>query len=138
MKVLISTSQRLELNHHGQIVTWSTDSTQHNKGFAKILADMFNLDTLKGQLFCGTHTTLGFSTTMNRILSVIERDMTLIISWSIWISKVKMALLQDNVILRLVAQTMECQRILNNTTSNRPNFQNSSFYSWTKEKGQDS
>ena len=53
-----------------------TDSTQHNKGFAKILADMFNLDTPKRQLFCG-NTTLGFNTAMNKILSVIERDMTL-------------------------------------------------------------
>ena len=54
-----------------------TDSTQHNKGFAKVLADMFNLDTVKGQLFCGTHTTLGFSGAMNKILAVVARDMTL-------------------------------------------------------------
>ena len=50
-----------------------TDSTQYNKGFAKVLADMFNLDTVKGQLFCGTHTTLGFSGAMNKILAVVER-----------------------------------------------------------------
>ena len=57
--------------------THMTDSTEHNKGFASLLASMFNLDTVKGQLFCGTHTTLGFSGAMNKILAVVERDMTL-------------------------------------------------------------
>ena len=41
-----------------------TDSVEHNKGFAKILADLYNLDTAAGQFFGGTHTTLGFSSGM--------------------------------------------------------------------------
>ena len=54
-----------------------TDSTEHNKGFAEIMADMYNLDTVAGQLFCGTHTTLGFASGMNKQMSIIERDLTL-------------------------------------------------------------
>ena len=54
-----------------------TDSTDHNKGFALILQQMFDLDSSKGQLFCGTHTTLGFSRAMNNVLAAVERDMTL-------------------------------------------------------------
>ncbi|QQP49908.1 Hypothetical protein FKW44_010731 [Caligus rogercresseyi] len=38
-----------------------TDSTEHNQGFSKLLAEMYNLETPAGQIFCGTHTTLGFS-----------------------------------------------------------------------------
>ena len=54
-----------------------TDSTEHNKGFAGLMADMYDLDTVAGQLFCGTHTTLGFASGMNKQLAIIERDMTL-------------------------------------------------------------
>ena len=54
-----------------------TDSTEHNKGFAAVLAELLDLDDAKGQLFCGAHTTLGFSSAMNSRLSVIERHMTL-------------------------------------------------------------
>ena len=54
-----------------------TDSVEHNKGFAKILQDMYNLDDSKGQLFCGVHTTLGFSSAMNKVMGIVERDMTL-------------------------------------------------------------
>ena len=53
--------------------THMTDSTDHNKGFASIMADMYNLDTPAGQLFYGTHTTLGFAIAMNKQLAFIER-----------------------------------------------------------------
>ena len=43
-----------------------TDSTEHNKGFANIMADMYDLNTTADQLICGTHTTLGFATAMNK------------------------------------------------------------------------
>ena len=52
-----------------------TDSVEHSKGFAKILADLYNLDTPAGQIFGGTHTTLGFSSAMCKMVSAIERDM---------------------------------------------------------------
>ena len=45
-----------------------TDTTDHNKGFASILAELYNLDTAAGQLFCGTHTTLGFSSAMCKMV----------------------------------------------------------------------
>ena len=57
--------------------THITDSTEHNKGFAKILAELYDLDTPAGQLFCGTHTTLGFSSTMCKMVSSVERNMKL-------------------------------------------------------------
>ena len=57
--------------------THITDSTEHNKGFAKILAELYNLDTPAGQLFCGTHTTLGFSSAMCKMVSSVERNMKL-------------------------------------------------------------
>ena len=56
------------------INTRMTDSVDRNKGFAKILADLYNLDTPAGQLFGGTHTTLGFSSAMSKRVAVIERD----------------------------------------------------------------
>ena len=55
--------------------THMTDSTEHNKGFSKLLAEMYNLDSPAGQLYCGTHTTLGFSSAMNKVLRMVEADM---------------------------------------------------------------
>ena len=55
--------------------THMTDSTEHNKGFAKLLAEMYNIETPAGQLFCGTHTTLGFSSAMNKVMRLLEADM---------------------------------------------------------------
>ncbi|QQP38893.1 Hypothetical protein FKW44_019596 [Caligus rogercresseyi] len=52
-----------------------TDSTEHNKGFSKLLAEMYNLETPAGQIFCGTHTTLGFSSAMNKVMRLVEADM---------------------------------------------------------------
>ena len=52
-----------------------TDSVQHNKGFNAILQDMYSLDKLTGQLFCGSHTTLGFSSSMDKTVGRIEEDM---------------------------------------------------------------
>ena len=52
-----------------------TDSVGHNKGFAELLSEMYNLDKPAGQLFCGSHTTLGFSSAMNKMLRMVEADM---------------------------------------------------------------
>ena len=51
------------------------DSTEDNKGFSKLLEEMYNLETAAGQLFCGTHTTLGFSSAMNKVMRLVEADM---------------------------------------------------------------
>ena len=55
--------------------THMTDSTSYNKGFADILADLHNLAEPAGQLFCGSHTTLGFSSAMNKVVKMLETDM---------------------------------------------------------------
>lgn len=49
-----------------------TDSVDHNKHVNTLLQQMFDLDTPPGQIFCGTHTTLGFSSTMNKVVKQIE------------------------------------------------------------------
>ena len=38
-----------------------TDSTAHNKEIASYLSEQYDLDTTAGQIFCKTHTTLGFT-----------------------------------------------------------------------------
>ena len=55
--------------------THMTDSPAHNKGLADLLAEMYNLETPAGQLFCGTHTTLGFSSAMNKVVRMLEVEM---------------------------------------------------------------
>ena len=42
--------------------THMTDNTEHNKGFSKLLAEMYNLETPAGQIFCGTHTSFRIRT----------------------------------------------------------------------------
>ena len=54
-----------------------TDSTEHNKGISPLLAELYDLDTQAGQIFCNTHTTLGFSSAMNKVMRTIESDMHL-------------------------------------------------------------
>ena len=49
-----------------------TDGADHNKGFAAIISDIFNLDTQAGQLFCGTHASLGFSSALNKVVTALE------------------------------------------------------------------
>ena len=55
--------------------THMTDSAAHNKGLADLMAEMHNLETPAGQLFCGTHTTLGFSSAMNKVMRMLEVEM---------------------------------------------------------------
>ena len=57
------------------VSTHMTDSVEHNKGFTKILQEMYSLDEPAGQLFCGSHTTLGLSSAMDKIVRMIEEDM---------------------------------------------------------------
>lgn len=54
-----------------------TDSTAHNKEIAPCLADLYDLDTPAGQIYCNTHTTLGFSSGMNKVLRLVESGMHL-------------------------------------------------------------
>ena len=54
-----------------------TDSTEHNKGFAEILAEMYDLEKPAGQLFCSTHTTLGLARAFNKVMRLVEGEMEL-------------------------------------------------------------
>ena len=54
-----------------------TDSTEHCKGVNVILMEMFELDKPAGQLFCGSHTVLGFSSAMNAVVLRLELSMGL-------------------------------------------------------------
>ena len=60
-----------------QVDTLLTDSVKHNKDVNIILQQLYELDSLPGQIFCGTHTTLGFSDTMNKVVMAIELKMKL-------------------------------------------------------------
>ena len=51
------------------------DSVQHNKGINVILQELYSLETPAGQLFCGTHTTLGFAAGINKMLRNLEAEM---------------------------------------------------------------
>ena len=52
-----------------------TDSTEHKKGFAAFLAEIYDLEKPAGQLYCGTHTTLGFAAAMNKVMRHLEAKM---------------------------------------------------------------
>lgn len=58
-----------------QVDVHMTDSVEHNKGIAKVLQELYDLDKPAGQLFCGSHTTLGFASALNKVVASIERDM---------------------------------------------------------------
>ena len=60
-----------------QVDTLLTDSVDHNKGVGFILQELWDLNKPPGQLYCGTHTCLGFSSCMNRVVTVLETKMQL-------------------------------------------------------------
>ena len=57
--------------------THMTDATEHNKGLAEVLQEMYDLDRPAGQLFCSSHTTLGMASAMNKVMRVLEAEMGL-------------------------------------------------------------
>ena len=61
----------------GQVDTLMTDSTEHNKGVNIVLQELYQLEKPAGQLYCGVHTTLGFSHSMNKTVLQIELKMGL-------------------------------------------------------------
>jgi len=52
-----------------------TDSTSHNKGIAELVGAEFNRADKAGQIFCDTHTALGFDRGMNKQIHDIEEKM---------------------------------------------------------------
>ena len=53
------------------------DSTAHNKEIALYLAELYDLHTPAGQIFCNTHTTLGYAAGMNKVLRLVLAGMHL-------------------------------------------------------------
>ena len=54
---------------YSKIDVYMTDSTSHNKGIAKDLAETFHRKEIAGQIVCDSHTTLGFD---KRIAKTID------------------------------------------------------------------
>lgn len=52
-----------------------TDATSHNKGVAATLANKFNRNKVAGQIFCDSHTTLGFDRGMSKVVHSVENEM---------------------------------------------------------------
>ena len=55
--------------------THMSDSVSHNKGFSEVLQELYDLEKPAGQIFCGSHTTLGFSAAMNKKMRHLEAEM---------------------------------------------------------------
>ena len=51
------------------VSTHMTDSVLHSKGFNLVLHETYSLDKPAGQIFCGAHTTLRFSNSMDKTVS---------------------------------------------------------------------
>ena len=77
MEILSAVSRQPVKELLSLVDTLLTDSVEHNKGVNQILAEMYNLEKPVGQIFCGTHTVLGFSNTMNKLVMEIELNMKL-------------------------------------------------------------
>ena len=75
---LMAISSNMKVEELAAMVdTLLTDSVEHNKGVNQILADMYDLSKPPGQLFCGSHTVLGFSNSMNQVVMKVELKMGL-------------------------------------------------------------
>ena len=75
MQILAAVSGKSPAEIYSKIDVHMTDSVSHNKGVADVLQDLYDLTTKAGQIFCSTHTTLGFSNSMNKDVANIEGDM---------------------------------------------------------------
>ena len=56
----------------------SGSTAKEVQGIAKELQTLYDLDKPAGQLFCGSHTTLGFSSSHHKKVSIIESDMKIV------------------------------------------------------------
>ena len=86
-----------------QLDTLPTDSMKHNKSVNEILSKMYNLDTIPGQIYCGTHTVLGFSDKMDKLVSKIEINMKL----EVVLSKFMVAIDLDSKHHSLASQALD-------------------------------
>ena len=75
IQILAAVSGKSPAEIYSKIDVHMTDSVSHNKGVADVLQDLYDVSTKPGQIFCSTHTTLGFSSSMNKDVANIEGDM---------------------------------------------------------------
>ena len=52
-----------------------SDSVSHNKGFSEVLQELYHLVKPVEQIFCGSHSTLGFSAAMNKKMRHLVAEM---------------------------------------------------------------
>ena len=74
-----------------------TDATAHNKGVSTILAEKFNREVEAGQIFCDTHTVLGFDRSMKKVITSIEESMGLQTIYNSFMGIVEIDHKQDTV-----------------------------------------
>ena len=60
---------------YSKIGVHMTDSTYHNKGIAENFAEPFHKREISGQIFCDSHTTLGFDKGIPKTICMIENKM---------------------------------------------------------------
>ena len=77
LEILAASKGKTSKEIYNLVDAHMSDSTAHNKDIASSLADLYDLDTPVGQIFCNTHTTLGFSSGMNKVMRVVEAGMNL-------------------------------------------------------------
>jgi hypothetical protein len=77
MEILAASKGMTSKEVYSLVDVHMADSTAHNKEIASCLAELYDLDTPAGQIFCNTHTTLGFAAGMNKVLRLVEAGMHL-------------------------------------------------------------
>ena len=87
-----------------QLDTLMSDSDVHNKQVNMIVQDLFNLDKALGQLFCGTHTCLGFSKILNKMVMDMTRKMKFMVGMDVDSKSGSSAGQAQDIMLRLVTQ----------------------------------
>ena len=74
-----------------------TDATAHNKGLSTKLAEKFSREVEAGQIFCDTHTVLGFDRSMTKEIQSIEGSMGLQTIFNSFMGNVEIDQKQDTV-----------------------------------------
>ena len=72
MEILAASKSMSSKEIYSLVDVHMANSTAHNKEIASCLAELYDLDTPAGQIFCNTHTTLGFASGMNKVLRLVE------------------------------------------------------------------
>ena len=83
-----------------------TDATAHNKGVSKILAETFNREYPAGQIFCDSHTVLGFDRCMVKVINSVEETMGMQNIFNSFMVYVEIDQQKDTVAISTVSWTL--------------------------------